>query len=437
MSKVIVVGGGAGGMMAAIAAAECGHQVTLIEQNEKLGKKIYITGKGRCNLTNASEIEQIFANIVSNPKFLYSALYSFDNQACMEFFRQNGLKIKTERGNRVFPVSDHASDVIKTLENCLHKHQVEIRLNTRIRELCFENGKDMETENGDTAAKEQKRPGMRIKGVVDSHGRQYSADAVILSTGGVSYETTGATGEGIRISQSCGHRIVEMQPALVPLRAAEDWCKDLMGLALKNVTVTIKNGKKTVYEDFGEMLFTHFGVSGPLILSASSKVNTLLQKQPLKMYIDLKPALNKEQLEKRLIREFEEQHQKQFKNALNGLFPSRLIPVMIKESGIHPDKKVCEITKVERTAFADVIKALPLTITGTGDFKEAIITKGGVSVKDINPSTMESKLVKGLYFAGEMIDVDALTGGYNLQIAWSTGHLAGSSIEDDRNSIQK
>ncbi len=427
MSKVIVVGGGAGGMMAAIAASECGHQVTLIEQNEKLGKKIYITGKGRCNLTNASDMEQVFSNIVSNPKFLYSALYGFDNQACMDFFEKHGLKIKTERGNRVFPVSDHASDVIKTLEKCLKENQVEIRLHTRIKELILEPVAADESQD-DSHSKGKVRFQSVIKGVVDSHGKRYMADAVIMATGGVSYETTGATGEGIRISQGCGHRVVDLEPALVPLVTKEDWCKDLMGLALKNVTVTIKNGRKTVYEDFGEMLFTHFGVSGPLILSASSKVNGLLKKQPLQMYIDLKPALGMEQLEKRLVREFEQNHQKQFKNALNGLFPTRLIPVMIEQSGIHPDKKVCEITKAERNSFAGVIKALPLTIVGTRDFNEAIITKGGVSVKDINPSTMESKLVKGLYFAGEMIDVDALTGGYNLQIAWSTGHLAGSSI---------
>lgn len=427
MSKVIVVGGGAGGMMAAIAASECGHQVTLIEQNEKLGKKIYITGKGRCNLTNASDMEQVFSNIVSNPKFLYSALYGFDNQACMDFFEKHGLKIKTERGNRVFPVSDHASDVIKTLEKCLKENQVEIRLHTRIKELILEPVASDESQD-DSQSKGKVRFQSMIKGVVDSHGKRYMADAVIMATGGVSYETTGATGEGIRISQSCGHRVVDLEPALVPLVTKEDWCKDLMGLALKNVTVTIKTGKKTVYEDFGEMLFTHFGVSGPLILSASSKVNGLLKKQPLQLYIDLKPALGMEQLEKRLVREFEQNHQKQFKNALNGLFPTRLIPVMIEQSGIHPDKKVCEITKAERNSFASVIKALPLTIVGTRDFNEAIITKGGVSVKDINPSTMESKLVKGLYFAGEMIDVDALTGGYNLQIAWSTGHLAGSSI---------
>lgn len=423
MSKVIVVGGGAAGMMAAITAAGNGHQVTLLEQNEKLGKKIFITGKGRCNLTNASDLDQVFSNIISNPKFLYSAIYGFDNQACMDFFANSGLKMKVERGNRVFPASDHSSDVIRTLEKKLKELHVDIRLNTRIRDLLLEPVKEAEVQ-----CENEKKAGAQsaIKGVADENNHKYSADAVILATGGVSYETTGATGEGIRLAEKCGHRITDLYPALVPLVTKEDWCKDLMGLSLKNVNVKVKNGKKVLFDEFGEMLFTHFGVSGPLILSASSKINRILVKQNLQMFIDLKPALTEEQLQKRLIRDFEQNCHKQFKNALNGLFPGRMIPVMIRLSSIDPDKKVCEISKGERLAFGNCIKALPLTITGTGDFREAIVTKGGVSVKDIHPSTMESKVVKGLYFAGEMIDVDALTGGYNLQIAWSTGHLAGS-----------
>lgn len=395
-------------MMAAVAAAENGHSVTLLERNEKLGKKVFITGKGRCNLTNASDMEQIFASIVTNPKFLYSALYGFDNSMCMEFFEKNGLKLKTERGNRVFPLSDHSSDVIKTMEKRLQQLSVEICLHTRVMKL------DVMDE--------------KVTGVVDEKGKYYPADAVILATGGISYPSTGSTGDGHKMAESTGHKQVPFYPALVPLRAKENWCRDLMGLSLKNVTVTVKNGKKVLYEEFGEMLFTHYGVSGPLILSASSYINKKLAEQELQLFIDLKPALSMEQLQKRLIRDFEENNHKQFKNALNGLFPSRLIPVMIAISGIDPEKKVCEISKVERTAFAECIKALPLTITGTADYNEAIVTKGGVSVKDINPSTMESKHVQGLYFAGEMIDVDALTGGYNLQIAWSTGHLAGESV---------
>lgn len=395
-------------MMAAVAAAENGHAVTLLERNEKLGKKVFITGKGRCNLTNASDMEQIFASIVTNPKFLYSALYGFDNRMCMEFFEKNGLRLKTERGNRVFPLSDHSSDVIKTLEKRLQQLSVEVRLHTRVMKLDV-------TED-------------KVTGVVDEKGKHYPADAVILATGGISYPSTGSTGDGHKMAEATGHKNTPFYPALVPLRTKEAWCRDLMGLSLKNVRVTVKNGKKVLYEDFGEMLFTHYGVSGPLILSASSYINKKLSEQELQLFIDLKPALSMEQLQKRLIRDFEENNHKQFKNALNGLFPSRLIPVMIAVSGIDPEKKVCEISKVERTAFAECIKALPLTVTGTADYNEAIVTKGGISVKDINPSTMESKHIQGLYFAGEMIDVDALTGGYNLQIAWSTGHLAGESV---------
>ena len=407
MSRVVVVGGGAAGMSAAVAAAERGHRVTLLEQNEKLGKKIFITGKGRCNLTNASDMEQIFENIVTNPKFLYSALYGFDNRACMTFFEESGLRLKTERGNRVFPFSDHSSDVIKTLEKKLHRSGVEIRLHTKADKLIVEES--------------------RIAGVRDKRGETYAADSVILATGGVSYPSTGSTGDGHRMAEETGHRITTCYPALVPLRIREPWCRDLMGLALKNVTVTVKNGRKVLYEGFGEMLFTHYGVSGPLILSASSYINKLASDNELRLLLDLKPALTMEQLQKRLIREFEQNRQKQFKNALGGLFPARLIPVMLELSCIDPEKKAGEIGKGERNAFAEVIKGLPMTITGTADFNEAIVTKGGVSVRDINPSTMESKIIAGLYFAGELIDVDALTGGYNLQIAWSTGHLAGES----------
>lgn len=432
MSKVVVVGGGAAGMMAAVAAAERGHQVTLLEKNEKLGKKVFITGKGRCNLTNASDMEQIFANIVTNPKFLYSALYGFDNSACMEFFKENGLRIKTERGNRVFPVSDHSSDVIRTLEKKMQQLSVEVKLHTTAAHLMVEKT-DQGLENAERKIQteaDMKAPVLKeyITGVCDEKGRIYHADAVILATGGISYPSTGSTGDGYKMAEETGHRTTQLYPGLVPLKAEETWCRDLMGLSLKNVAVTVKNGKKVLYEEFGEMLFTHYGVSGPLILSASSYINKTLSEKKLQLFIDLKPALTMEQLQKRLMREFEENSQKQFKNALNSLFPARLIPVMIAVSGIDPEKKVCQISKAERTVFAECIKALPLTITGTADYNEAIITKGGVSVKDINPSTMESKLVSGLYFAGEMIDVDALTGGYNLQIAWSTGHLAGQSV---------
>lgn len=419
MSRVIVIGGGAAGMMAAAAAADKGRQVTLLERNEKLGKKVFITGKGRCNLTNASDIEEIFEHVVTNRKFLYSALYGFDNRACMDFFEENGLRLKVERGNRVFPASDHSSDVIRTLEKKLKGLSVEIRLHTRVESLVTES---LLTKSGC-----DKR---RIKGVRDERGKYYDADAVILATGGISYPSTGSTGDGHRMAEETGHKVTELYPALVPLKAREGFCRELMGLSLKNVTATFKEGKKVLYSEFGEMLFTHFGVSGPIILSGASVINQRLAKNEIQLFIDLKPALTEEQLQNRLTRDFEENRQKQFKNACGGLFPARLIPVMIALSGIDPDKKACEISKEEKRNFARCIKALPLTITGTGGYEEAIVTKGGVSVKDINPSTMESKQVSGLYFAGELIDVDAFTGGYNLQIAWSTGRLAGESAAE-------
>lgn len=424
MSRVVVVGGGAAGMMAAVTAAQNGHRVTLLERNEKLGKKVFITGKGRCNLTNASDIEEIFEHVVTNRKFLYSALYGFDNHACMDFFEENGLRLKVERGNRVFPVSDHSSDVIKALEKKLRALSVEIRLHTRVKSLITES---LLTESSSAESSSDKR---YIKGVRDEHGEIYEADAVILATGGVSYPSTGSTGDGHRMAEETGHKVTALYPALVPLKAKEAFCGELMGLSLKNVTATFKEGKKVLYSEFGEMLFTHFGVSGPIILSGASVINQRLAESEIQLLIDLKPALTKEQLQNRLTRDFEENRQKRFKNACSGLFPARLIPVMIAHSGIDPEKKACEISKEEKRNFAECIKAFPLTITGTGGYEEAIVTKGGVSVKDINPSTMESKQVSGLYFAGELIDVDAFTGGYNLQIAWSTGRLAGESVPE-------
>lgn len=413
MSKVIVIGGGAAGMMAAIAAAEKGHSVVLYEKNEKLGKKLFITGKGRCNVTNACDIEELFGNVVSNPKFLYSAFYSFNNMQVMELLEKAGCPLKIERGERVFPVSDHSSDVIRALQNRMRSLGVEISLNTGVKEILV---KDDEM-------------GKRASGVTLSNGRTEQADAVIVATGGISYESTGSTGDGYHFAEKTGHGLAECKPALVPLETAENYCKELMGLSLKNVALKLIVKKKEIYNGFGEMLFTHFGVSGPLVLTASSFYVQKAYGQKAELYIDLKPALTEEQLDKRLLRDFEENKNKAFKNALGGLFPARLIPVMITLSGIHPDKKVNEITKEERKAFLSLIKGLPLTVTGCRGFAEAIITQGGVKVKELNPSTMESKKVAKLYFAGEVLDLDALTGGFNLQIAWSTGYLAGSSIE--------
>ena len=416
MSNCIVIGGGAAGMLAAYSAAKHGHKVILLEKNEKLGKKIFITGKGRCNVTNACEVEDLFKNVISNPKFLYSSFYSFDNQAIVNLLADYGCETKVERGDRVFPVSDHSSDVIGALTRALKSTGVEIRLNTEVTELLFVKEDSEESQR-------------RIAGVKTSKGERMLADAVVVCTGGTSYASTGSTGDGYRFAEAAGMSMVEPKPALVPLECLEEWCEELMGLSLKNVQVTILDGKKKVFQDFGEMLFTHFGVSGPLILSASSHYVKKYCGKELLLYIDLKPALTEEQLDKRVLRDFEENINRQFKNAVGGLFPSKLVPVMIRLSGIDPDKKVNEISKEERQMFVHLIKNLPLTITGTRSFKEAIITQGGVKVKDVNPSTMESKTVSGLYFAGEVLDLDAVTGGFNLQIAWSTGYLAGSSIE--------
>lgn len=414
MSRVIVIGGGAAGMMAAIGAAGQGHHVLLLEQNEKLGKKLFITGKGRCNVTNACEKEKFFENVVSNPKFLYSAFYGFDNRQMIALLEEAGCRLKTERGGRVFPVSDHSSDVIMALQSILKKEQVEIRLRTKVRKILVEN--DMDER--------------RVCGVSLADGIKEPADAVILATGGLSYQTTGSTGDGYRMVRdtAIGHKIKEPVPALVPFTVSEDWCSQLQGLSLKNVNLTMRDGKKEVYRGFGEMLFTHFGISGPLVLSASSFYGRCKQKEQVVCELDLKPALTTEQLDKRILRDFEQNHNKQFKNGLNALFPAKLVPVIIMLSGIVPEKKVHEVTKEERKNLVYLIKHLMVHITGTRDFAEAVITQGGILVKEVNPSTMESRLVRGLYFAGEVLDLDALTGGFNLQIAWSTGYLAGSSI---------
>ena len=408
MSKVIVIGGGPAGMMAAYAASCQGHAVTVLEQNEKLGKKLFITGKGRCNITNAGDMDNLFANVMSNRKFLYSAFYTFDNEQVLSFFENQGLRTKVERGNRVFPLSDHSSDVIAALNRALKSQNVDIRLHTKVQSLLIR----------DEAA----------CGVVLSDGKTVEADDVIVATGGISYPSTGSTGDGYRMAEESGHALVECTPSLVPFETKEDWVKDLQGLSLRNVTVSIYHGKKKLFEDFGEMLFTHFGVSGPLVLSASGMIKPVQFKQELCMYIDLKPALDADQLDKRILREFDAAMNKQFKNVIGSLMPAKMIPVVIRLSGIDPDKKVNEVSREERQHLVQLLKRLPLTINGLRGWNEAIITKGGVSVKDINPSTMESKKVSHLFFCGEVLDLDALTGGYNLQIAWSTGYLAGISV---------
>ena len=431
MRKVAVIGGGAAGMMAAAAAARAGASVTLYEKNEKLGKKIYITGKGRCNLTNACDRDVFFENVISNPRFLYSAFASFDTDAVQAFFREHGCSLKTERGERVFPVSDHASDVTKALERSLKENGVKVRLKTPVKAVLTEGEKGRTGADGEKTEEGRER----AVGLLLSDGRKEEADAVILATGGLSYPTTGSDGAGLRMAEALGHSVIPCLPALVPLETRETWCAALQGLALKNVTLTLEMDGKKLYEGFGEMLYTHFGISGPLVLSASSYYSAALRKLAKKgkaagecrVCLNLKPALSPKQMDDRLLRDFTSNRNKSFKNALDGLFPARLIPVMIGLSGLDPERKVHEITKEERRKFAGLIQKVQLAVTGTRGFSEAIITGGGVRVQEINPSTMESKRVKGLYFAGEMLDVDALTGGFNLQIAWSSGHLAGKS----------
>ncbi len=392
-------------MMAAISAAESGKSVELFEKNEKLGKKLFITGKGRCNITNAADLEDFFPAVTSNPKFLYSAFYSFTNEQVIALFERLGVRTKVERGGRVFPVSDHSSDVIQALRGEMDRLGVNVHLRAEVKNLIID----------ERAA----------KGVTLSDGRKVYGDAVIVATGGISYPSTGSTGDGYRFAGKCGHKVTELSPSLVPMEVKEWYAGELMGLSLRNIEIRITDGKKKMYQEFGEMLFTHYGVTGPVILSASSIVGNRLKDKELTLHIDLKPALTEEQLDKRVLREFEANHNRQFKNAVDSLFPAKLRPVMVELSGIPEEKKVHEITKEERLRFVRLIKDFTMTLTGLRGFNEAIITKGGVSVKEIDPGTMESKLVKGLYFAGEVLDLDAVTGGYNLQIAWSTGYLAG------------
>ncbi len=424
-----MIGGGAAGMMAAYSAATGGafDEVRLIEKNEKLGKKVYITGKGRCNVTNDCDPETFFDNVVTNPKFLYSSYYGFDNTALMKLIEENGCPLKTERGNRVFPVSDHSSDILRAMNNALKDAGVKISLNTTV------SGIVVSEDNGIR----------HVTGVSLNGGEIIKCDRVILATGSLSYPSTGSTGDGHKWLKKLGHTVTECRPALVPLVVKEaDECAAMQGLALKNVSVSLygptdgssspdeHRGRKNkpVYQGFGEMLFTHFGVSGPLILSASSRYVKNATKTGMEdavIHIDLKPALSEEQLDDRILRDFEGALNKDFRNVLGGLLPSSMIPVIIGRSGIPADKKIHDITKEERLKLVRCIKNYTLHITGTRDYNEAIITQGGVSVREINPSTLESKLVAGLFLAGEILDVDAYTGGFNLQIAWSTGCLAG------------
>lgn len=410
--KVIVIGGGPAGMMAAITSAQNGNKVIILEKMERLGRKLLITGKGRCNITSSLPIEDFIQNTPGNGQFLYSCFKNYTNNDIIEFLKQQGLEVKEERGNRIFPVTDKSIDVLECFKKKLKQLNVDIKYNTKVTEIIkTENGLEVKTEN-DT-----------IK-----------AEKIILSTGGKSYPLTGSTGDGYKLAQKLGHTITEIKPSLVPLECYEKHtCKNLQGLSLKNISIQIRNieNNKTIYEDFGEMIFTHFGVSGPTILSSSAhlvrqkNIKEYLKNKKIILKIDFKPALSEEKLDERILRDFSELKNKQFKNSLDKLLPQKLIPIIIEKSQIDPNKKVNEIKKQERKNLIKILKNFELTISNFRPIEEAIITSGGINIKEINPKTMESKIVKGLYFAGEIIDVDSYTGGFNLQIAYSTGYTAG------------
>ena len=414
MRNTVIIGGGPAGLMAAISSAKNEDKVTIIEKMNSCGKKLLITGKGRCNITNNAQMDKFMENTPTNPKFLYGVFNNFTNKDIIELLESEGVKTKVERGERVFPVSDRAQDVLEALLHILRKQNVQILTNTTAKRIITDDEKN-------------------VLGVELDDGKEIKADKIILATGGKSYPVTGSTGDGYRIAKDLGHTITKIEPSLVPLTSHDEVCKKLQGLSLRNVAIRLQICDKVVYKDFGEMLFTHFGVSGPIVLSASSylvktkNIEQILKEDKVELEIDLKPALSEEKLDARILRDFEEQKNKQFKNSLDKLLPQKLIPVIIEKTNINEIKKINEITKQERQKLVNELKHFKISINGTRPIEEAIVTSGGINIKEINPKTMESKLINGLYFAGEIIDVDCLTGGYNLQVAWSTGYTAGIS----------
>ena len=412
MRNTIVIGGGPAGLMAAIASSKNGDKVTIVEKMQACGRKLLITGKGRCNITNNAQMDKFMENTPTNPKFLYGAFNNFTNKDIVKLLDENGIKTKVERGERVFPVSDRAQDVLDALLYILKKQDVQILTNAPVKKIIMDNEK-------------------KVEAIELNDRKVIKADKIILATGGKSYPITGSTGDGYKLAKDLGHTVTKIKPSLVPLTSNSEVCKKLQGLSLRNVSIELQIQNKVIYKDFGEMLFTHFGVSGPIVLSASSylvkakDIEEILKENKVKLEIDLKPALSEEKLDARILRDFEEQKNKQFKNSLDKLLPQKFIPVIIERTNIDGNKKVNEITKQERQKLVNELKHFKININGTRPIEEAIITSGGISVKEINPKTMESKLVNGLYFAGEIIDVDCLTGGYNLQVAWSTGYTAG------------
>ena len=414
MRNTVIIGGGPAGLMAEISSAKNGDKVTIIEKMNSCGKKLLITGKGRCNITNNAQMDKFMENTPTNPKFLYGVFNNFTNKDIIELLESEGVKTKVERGERVFPVSDRAQDVLEALLHILKKENVQILTNTTAKRIITDDEKN-------------------VLGVELDDGKEIKADKIILATGGKSYPVTGSIGDGYRIAKDLGHTITKIEPSLVPLISHDEVCKKLQGLSLRNVAIQLQICDKVVYKDFGEMLFTHFGVSGPIVLSASSylvktkNIEQILKEDKVELEIDLKPALSEEKLDARILRDFEEQKNKQFKNSLDKLLPQKLIPVIIEKTNINGSKKINEITKQERQKLVNELKHFKISINGTRPIEEAIVTSGGINIKEINPKTMESKLINGLYFAGEIIDVDCLTGGYNLQVAWSTGYTAGIS----------
>ena len=422
--NVVVIGGGPAGMMSAISSAENGNNVILLEKKERLGRKLLITGKGRCNITSSLPINEFIQNIPGNGQFLYSAFKNYTNNDIIDFLNKEGLDVKEERGNRIFPVTDKSLDVLKCFTNKLKELNVKIEYNMQVTEIVPKN----EYGNLKVIAHELKNNEQY------ENTKTFEAEKVILATGGNSYPLTGSTGDGYELAKKLGHTVTKIRPSLVPLEAFEqNMCKELQGLSLRNINIQFKNkeNNKVIYDDFGEMLFTHFGVSGPTILSSSAhlvrykNIDEFLKNKKIVLNIDFKPALSEEKLDERILRDFDEFKNKQFKNSLDKLLPQKLIPVIIEKSGINPEKKVNEINKKERHRLVNLLKNFEVVIKGFRPIDEAIITSGGINIKEINPKTMESKLVEGLYFAGEIIDVDAYTGGFNLQIAYSTGYTAG------------
>ncbi|MDU2289813.1 NAD(P)/FAD-dependent oxidoreductase [uncultured Clostridium sp.] len=404
MAKVIVIGAGPAGIMAAITASK-NHEVILLDGNDRVGKKLFITGKGRCNVTNAKDISEFFDYIYGNPHFLYSSLYSFTNEDTINFFENQGIKLKTERGGRIFPSSDKSSDIIKGLSNGLKENRVQVKLNSKVTNIISENNK--------------------ISGVIINDSEKIMGDHFIMATGGASYPLTGSRGEGQKFAEKLGHSIIDLKPSLVPIELNENWLKELMGLSLKNISLSILKNNKTLYKEQGEMLFTSYGMSGPLVLKGSRFVKNDSKYVAL---LDLKPALETHELDKRIQKDFLKYQNKSFKNSLNDLLPQKIIPLIIRLSGIPEEKKVNVITKDERKNLVNLIKNIKMEIKGLRPIAEAIVTAGGVNTLEIDPSTMKSKLIANLSFAGEVIDVDAFTGGYNVQIALSTGYIAGSNI---------